>query len=194
MAYKDWHIGAQFGVAIGGALLLVFVGWSYVPNLKQMREDIASKKQELAQLEEEIRKGKILEKNLPSLRREIAQLEIKLGDLKAIIPPVRDDSQLVERIKSLADRSRLAILSTNFQGLRDHEFYKEYPINLVIRGSYHDLAIFFDRLSREARIFNIAGLTIQSQQGGGGQTIQGNFQAITFIYKDDQPAAPGGPS
>jgi type IV pilus assembly protein PilO len=119
-------------------------------------------------------------------------LEIKLGDLKAIIPPVRDDSQLLERVKSLADRSRLSILSINYGNLRDHEFYKEYPINLVIRGTYHDLAIFFDRLSREARIFNIGGLQIQGQSRGGGTSIQSNFAAVTFIYKEDAPTTQGG--
>jgi len=190
MAYKDWPIAAQFGLAVVGAVLIAFAGWSYVPNLKQMREEITSKRKQLDDLNEQIRQGKVLEKKLPDIKREIALLEIKLGDLKAIIPPVREDSQLVERLRSLADRSRLDIVGTQFQGLREADFYWEYPISIVVRGSYHDLAIFFDRLSREARIFNVAGLAMQATPSSPTQTIQASFAAVTFIYKADEEEKP----
>ena len=57
-----------------------------------------------------------------------------------------------------------------------------------LRGTYHNLARFFDRMSRFSRIFNVDNLQITQARGGGQQTIQASFTAKTFVYQESEPA------
>lgn len=190
--YKEWPLWAQFGLSIVVAVGILYLGWNHVPNIKNQRETIVQLKEKVASLQEEVRRGRILAAKEPQLRREIADLELKLEELKAIIPPLKDDAQLLDRLKSLADRSRLQINSVKWANLRDQEFYREYPIAMDIEGTYHDLAIFFDRLSRESRIFNVGGLNMGVSRQGRF-SIHASYTATTFVFKEEEAAAGGKP-
>lgn len=187
--YKEWPLWAQFLTVSIVAVVLFWLGWAKVPGIRDQRQTIVQLSDKLADLREEVRKGRILAAKEPALRREIAELQLKLEELKAIIPPVRDDAQLLDRLKSLADRSRLQINSISYQSLQDDEFYRRYPIKMSIDGTYHDLAIFFDRLSRESRIFNVGGLGIKPARNSRF-TISADFTATTFVFKEEE--AEGG--
>jgi Tfp pilus assembly protein PilO len=86
--------------------------------------------------------------------------------------------------------------------LTDREFFSEWPISVNVEGTYHNLALFFDRISRFSRIINIEDLEISSlQTSKGNHTISSTFTAKTFVYKepeppqpDEQAAAPGAPA
>jgi type IV pilus assembly protein PilO len=190
--YKEWPLWAQFGLSIAVAAVIFFVGWNYVPNIKNQNETIAQLEEKVADLQEQVRRGRILAAKEPQLRREIADLELKLEELKAIIPPLKDDAQLLDRLKSLADRSRLRINSIKWDRLRDQEFYREYPIKMDIEGTYHDLAIFFDRLSRESRIFNVGGLNMGVSRQGRF-SIHASYTATTFVFKEETAESGGKP-
>ena len=55
-------------------------------------------------------------------------------------------------------------------------------------GTYHELGLFFDHLSRMSRIINVNDLTIKPlKRSGGNDTIHAEFVQRTFIYKDEVP-------
>lgn len=184
-SYKDLPLWGQFTIMGVIAVVILFAGYKWIPNIEEQRNTIERLRVELADLKEEVRKGKILAAKEPQLRREIAELQLRLEELKAIIPPVRDDAQLTEKLKTLADRSTLDINKVKYKSLKDEEFYRSYPIDMDIDGTYHDLATFFDRLSRESRIFNVGGLKIKAQRKSSRHSIQATFTATTFVFKEE---------
>lgn len=180
-----------WGHALIALIIVGLGGWYAHTNYIQPRKDeILQKTEELQKLKDEIQKGELLERKLPQLKQEIAELEHQLEELKAIIPPIPDHAQLLQKLTSLADRSRLSIRAYSPQSLQDREFYKEYPIQVDLTGTYHDLAMFFDRLRKQSRIFNISNLRVIAARQGR-ETIQSNFTATTFIYKEDAPPTDG---
>ena len=57
---------------------------------------------------------------------------------------------------------------------------------MEIRGSYHNLASFFDRLSKFARIFNIENFTIKALSNQTDElTISSTFTAKTYIFLEE---------
>ena len=70
------------------------------------------------------------------------------------------------------------------------EFYSEWPIEIVVDGTYHNLALFFDRMSRFSRIINVEDLKINALDNAPGKSIAANFVAKTFIYTGDETGAP----
>ena len=189
MQFKDMPVWGQLTLVVVIAGLLFFGGYKYWPGIEATKEKISKEKRKLEKLQEEIKKGKILERKLPELQAKIEKLEKDLNDLKQIIPEFKDDSELLKRFKNLADRSRLELPQLKPGRLTKREFYKEYPFELSIKGSYHDLAKFFDRLSKQSRIFNVNNVKINSisRRSGVGYSISASFVATTFIYEEAVP-------
>ncbi len=63
------------------------------------------------------------------------------------------------------------------------EFYREFPINMDVVGDYHDLGVFFDRISKYSRIINVDNVQIAANNSGRG-SIRSTFTATTFVYDD----------
>jgi type IV pilus assembly protein PilO len=71
------------------------------------------------------------------------------------------------------------------------EFYQEWPINVDVEGSYHNLAMFFDRVARLSRLVNIGNLKIKARtQQSVSNTINASCVATTFVYVEAPPPPP----
>ena len=189
MDFKKLPFWGQFAVVAGMAIALVAVAFMAYPNFSDMAKRNASYRSELEALQTEIRKGQAIEAKLPEFEKEIENLQTKLNDLLAILPTTPETGELLKWVKNLTDQSNLELKQFNPQALRAVEFYREFPINMEIEGDYHDLGVFFDRISKYSRIINVSNVVIGSRtQGGGKGSIHSTFTATTFVY-DDKAAA-----
>ena len=68
-----------------------------------------------------------------------------------------------------------------------HDFYAEVPIQLDLVGNYHDLARFFDRVSKFGRVVTIGEVTIRAlaADASPGNTIEATCTASTFYFLPD---------
>jgi Tfp pilus assembly protein PilO len=66
----------------------------------------------------------------------------------------------------------------------EREFYYEWPIQIKVDATYHNLALFFDRVSRFSRIINIEDLQIRANKSAA-HTIDATFTLKTYLYIDD---------
>jgi type IV pilus assembly protein PilO len=95
-------------------------------------------------------------------------------------------------VRNLTDQSNLELKQFNPQALRPVEFYKEFPINMEIEGDYHDLGVFFDRISKYSRIINVSNVVIGARTQAGKGSIHSTFTATTFVYDDKAAQAAEG--
>jgi type IV pilus assembly protein PilO len=73
------------------------------------------------------------------------------------------------------------------------EYYQEWPINVDVEGTYHNLGMFFDRVGRLSRLVNVGNLKIANQTTPRpSNTIKVSCVATTFVYVEasPSPAAP----
>ncbi len=186
---KNLPAGGQIGVAAGLAVVLALVGHMAFPNINDMKKKNRSKASQLEQLEQTIKKGLIVQENLPKIEKEIENLLAKLGDLRQILPTEPETGDLLAWIKNLADQSNLELKKFSPGALKPvANTYKEFPISMDITGGYHDLGIFFDRISKYSRIININNVVI-NRNTSGARSIRSTFTATTFIYDDSAERA-----
>jgi type IV pilus assembly protein PilO len=78
------------------------------------------------------------------------------------------------------------------------EYYQEWPINVDVEGTYHNLGLFFDRVGRLSRLVNVGNLKVKAQtQQRPSNTIAVSCVATTFVYVEAPPPgtpAPGAPA
>ena len=185
---KNLPFWGQLLLVIGIAAGLVFVAQYYFPGFSDTQREIEELKTQDQGKQDKIREGHAIEAQLPEFEREIASLKQKLEDLKQILPTVPETGDLLKWIKNLTDQSNLDLKFFSPEALHPVEFYKEFPIRMSVTGDYHDLGLFFDRISKYARIINVTGVNID-QHLGGDPSIKADFTATTFIYDEEAEAA-----
>lgn len=181
---KPWYIGLAVGLGVG----LVLFALGYWRLLQPKRDEIARQEAKLSELQNKIQEGRAAKQELPKFREEVRQLELELDKLLRILPARRNTPDLMRRIRSLAEQGDFTLKRFTPGMLADKEFFSEWPIAIAVDGSYHNLALFFDRISRFSRIINIEDLTVSAmQKPDGPHTITAQFTSKTFVYKEPEP-------
>ncbi|MEO6194739.1 MAG: type 4a pilus biogenesis protein PilO [Thermoanaerobaculia bacterium] len=190
---KPWFVGLGVGLGVG---LLLF-GAGYWRVLQPMRDDYDRSQLQLAELQNKLQEGRAAKQELPKFREEVRQLELELDKLLRILPARRNTPDLMRRIRSLAEQGDFSLKKFNPRTLSDKEFFSEWPIEVDLDGSYHNLALFFDRISRFSRIINVEDLQVSAlppaaknpkdPSAVSPHTITATFIAKTFVYKEPEP-------
>ena len=170
-------------IAAGGVFYL------YAETPKQ--EAIAGRQRELAAIQTRIDKGRDTARQLPEFRRQVAELEERLASLRPILPEEKDVADLLRRIQTLATQSDLTIRGFKPQAITTRELHAEWPIALELEGTYHNLGLFLDRVSKFPRIINVGSIVINGRDAPTSRaTIDVSCTATTFVLLD-RPADPG---
>lgn len=185
---------AQVGVflAIAVAALGGFY-WYYVQDVHVVQ---AAEQAKLDRLRADIAKGSATARQLPQFRQEVAQLEARLDGLRAVLPEEKDVGDLLRRLQTLATQSNLQIKGFKPAPIVTRQMHAEWPINLELDGTYHNLGVFFDRVSKFSRIINVGAVRIKAKdKPAPGSTIDVLCTATTFVLIEPKPAAtPGAPA
>ncbi len=185
---KPWYWAVITGLVLG--VVFCFVMDHYV--FQQTREDISSIEANISKLEREIEKGRAAKRDLPKLEEEIRNLELELDRLRRILPTRRETDTLLKKFKQLMETGHFQLDRFTPQAFIDRDFFWEWPLKVQLRGTYHELGMFFDKLSRFSRIINVSDLAIKGlKKSRGGYTITANFTLQTFIYKEEGEKVPG---
>lgn len=187
---KNWKYALGVGLAIGIALAgAVHYAW-----FRGINADIRNKRAELGELQKKIEEGRAAERRLSQFREEVKRLELELGKLLQILPSKRNTEDLIKRIETLTRQGDFTLKKFTPGDFVPKEFYAEWPIDIALDGTYHNLALFFDRMSRFSRIINVEEMKISTLDNVPGKSITANFVAKTFIYTGEESVgtAPAG--
>jgi len=185
-----WYaqIGAFVVLALAGA------GGYYYYYEMPTREEMKAREQQLVALRADIKKGLDTARKLPEFKSQVADLEGRLANLRAVLPEEKDAADLLNRMQTVAAQSSLKIRSFKPNPPVTKQLHAEWPISLELEGTYHNLALFFDRVGKFTRIINISSVAIKGKdrpdQNG---SITATCTATTFVLLEKpQPGGRGG--
>jgi type IV pilus assembly protein PilO len=143
-------------VAILGTLWGCFVWFFYMPQtekISKLNQDLKSAQDKLARL-------KNVEQNLRAFKKQFKESELKFKEALKLLPDNEEIPTLLTSISNLGAESGLEFIL--FQPQKDvpRNFYAEIPLKLEVTGPYHNVATFFDQVSRLSRIVNIGDVTM----------------------------------
>ncbi len=181
-----------YGYILLAAVIFAIAWFLY---FKPQQAEYERIKAERIQVEAEVAKLQEQKKQLDKVEAELATLTGELQELQKIIPQKEEIDVILRMIQQMAVDSRLEVMRFTPRGEILRDFYAERPILIEVTGSYHNLASFFDRLSKFERLFNIENFTIRAVPNQTDDlTIAASFTAKTYIFVDNkaQPQAKPG--
>jgi len=179
-----WYGQFLVFLVIGAVAFGLFYFMMYSGTQDQIRNlDV-----QIDELDRVIRTAEQKERKLPQLQEEVKRREAVLNQLKEILPEQNEIAGIIKGIESYLSASRLKIQRWSKPVERAHEIYVQHQLSIEVEGTYHNLGMFFDKLSTIKKIFNVTSLTIQPGRKGSDYTIRANFQASTFTYQEKKVA------
>jgi type IV pilus assembly protein PilO len=195
LAKLPWYaqVGAFVVLALGG------IGAFYYYYEESVDAEMASRQTQLVALRADISKGYATAKQLPQFRSQVNDLQVRLESLKNVLPDEKDAADLLRRLQTVATQSNLTIKSFKPAPTLTKQLHAEWPISLELDGTYHNLAIFFDRVGKFTRIINISALDVKGKdKAEPNSTITATCVATTFVLLDKPapkaPVKPGQPA
>lgn len=168
--------------------LLLCVGFYYL-KYKPQAERIQSLKTEIAGQAKKLAELKQAASQALALEAEVAKMEEEFGQLLKLLPDQREIPGLLDNISRLASQSGLEQISFHPQAEQPQEFYAVIPVRLELMGSYHELGVFLDRVSKLDRIVKVENLGLTRLKQVPKLQVGCTVMTYRFIEKAEPKAA-----
>jgi type IV pilus assembly protein PilO len=178
---------------VAGLLVLLFgaaVWFLFLPKY----EEISSLEQKLQGLEKKLATAKINAAELGKFQAKMQEAEAQFKIAMSALPEKEEIPALLTSISKSGQEVGLEFLLFEPKAETRREFYAEIPVAMNIRGDYHNLAIFFDKVARLSRIVNINNITInRSKDVKDPKDLSTACTAVTYKFVEPPPPAPPKP-
>ncbi len=179
----SWPLPIQTGAAAILCVLVIGAGWKFDWSV-QMEEltSVESKEQEHRATFEKKQK-KVA--NLEPLREQMKEMEQSFGDMLRQLP---DKTEVAGLLVDISQTGLSAGLEFElFQPKKEvpTEFYAELPINIVIRGSYHQMGEFVSGIAALPRIVTTHNIKIKKGRTVNNLSLSATAKTYRAIEEDE---------
>ena len=124
--------------------------------------------------------------NLARLEKELRDMERKLKEAVAQLPDRKEIPDLLTNLSNKAREAGLEIVLFRPRNETFQEFYAEVPVDIVVRGGFHNAVGFFDEVGKLNRIVNIDNIEFRNPKVVSDQmTMDISNLATTYRFLDD---------
>lgn len=128
--------------------------------------------------------------NRGAFEAELEDLAASLKQALKELPNDREIPGLLSEIDGLARKSGLDV--RKFQPLPEvtEEYYASVPVAITMDGGFHEVAIFFDRVSKMGRIVSVQDIKLADPvESGTDVTLTVTGKAVTYRFLTDKELA-----
>ena len=196
-------------VAILAGLIVLMVGATVWLLLLPQYEEIGQLDEKLQGLEKKLATAKLNAAELGKFQAKMQEAEAQFKIAMRALPENQEIPSLLTSISKSGQDVGLEFLLFEPKPEIRREFYAEIPVAMSLRGDYHNLAVFFDKVARLSRIVNINNISVTPPivappgKGGvatpdkDGQGLSTLCTAVTYKFVEPLPekaAAPAKPA
>lgn len=176
------------GILIGLIVLLIGVDWSFDYSPRSQR--IFALQQEITGVQDDLDRKRKLTEDLPRLKKQLKGLDSMLNKAVTQLPGRKEIPELLSNISAKAREAGLEVLIFRPQGENPRDFYAEIPVDIVVRGGFHNVVTFFDEVGRLNRLVNVRNIEMRNPKINGAKlSVQTSTQAVTFRFLDEAERA-----
>ena len=170
-------------------LMVIFVAVcvvAYFVDARTELDHLAQEQQHEQQLKEDFKTKAFQAANLEAYRAQLQQMEKTLGTLLRQLPSDTEVPGLLEDISRTGLGSGLEFESIKLLEEKNVEFYAELPIEIRVKGGFHEFGAFVSGVSSLSRIVTLHDFAIEPLSD---QLLSMTITAKTYRYNSEKGAA-----
>lgn len=181
---------AQRILVLALVIVLIVVA-NYVAFVSPAEEELARLDQQVKTLDTQLVQKRAIAQNLARYRVEVERLKQRLNEALTLLPNEAEIPELLQKLAALVEQSDCEMATFEPQGEQVSGFYARIPVKMKIKGNYHSVAVFFDKVSKLARIVNVTDISLKDPDEENSKTVLvAEFMATTFKFVErTTPAA-----
>lgn len=151
-------------------------------------EEIGKLESNVAKLEKEIQKVEKTSRKIKKYRAEMAEAREMFARASSLLPQKQEIPSLLTSISDLGQHSGLDFLSFVPKGEVAREFYADIPVDIKVRGPYHNVGVFLNRISKLPRIVAVSNINMGAPKRVAGEMLlDTSFQLVTYRFIETAP-------
>ena len=160
-------------------------------EIQPTMEEITRRQGERVRLEKEQIDKSAIANNLDQSKRDMAVLERRLAQALTELPNEAEIAELIRSLSEIGTKSGLTIQVIEPKAEVRRPLYAEIPIVMGVQGSYHEIGVFLDSVSKLARIVNVTNIKLGTPKTVNEKIqLQASYIATTFrSVPTEQPGA-----
>jgi type IV pilus assembly protein PilO len=175
-------------VAAAGVVLVALVlGWFWIRPLWEqqaiLQEDIDRLQVRLTQIRKTVAQ-------IEQFKKELQEIDVQIKRISTILPETREIPELLKGISNLGQQNGLEFLLFKPEKENPREFVAEIPVEVNLKGHYHQMGLFFDQVRRQARLVNVRQLEMGGYDEKTSQ-ITARCRLVTYTVLPDGPPGAG---
>jgi type IV pilus assembly protein PilO len=174
-------LGQKVGAVAVVVVLLTAANWYVLVD--PMQQQITQKQGQLRALEDELIQKQSIANNLAQFKHEKEILERRLAQALTELPNEANVDDLIRSLSEIGTKSGLVINTIDPQAEQRQSFYAAIPIVMSVSGSYHEIGVFLDSLSKLARIVNVTNIKMGTAKLTNEKlVVNASYVATTFRF------------
>ena len=158
-----------------------FVYFSFLPKIS----NINTLEKEHTTLETRLAKAKEKANQLKYYQDKLKDAELEFKIVMKKLPEKKEIPDLLSSISQSGRDAGLEFLLFQPEPEQNKGFYAEIPVSIRITGTYHNVALFFDKVARLSRIVNIDDIKMVSTKSNADLIT--SCKAVTYRFVEKEP-------
>ena len=180
---KYLPLDTKIKVLIAIAAVLVPIALFYFLVYQPANSRIAALNRQVASMKKELQRAKIAAKDLPRYKKEMAETRERFEATSILLPRDKEIPALLRNISDLGKGAGLDFLSFKPGKEIPRDFYSEIPVDISIRGPYHNMGFFLDQVSKLDRIVTVNNIKMGSpKQEDGEMLLNSTCRLVTYRF------------
>jgi len=165
------------------AVFLVLVGLFYFLFFQVNYDEIIRLTKQVETANEDLKKVRKAARNLPVHQKELEDARKLFEMTSTLLPKSQEIPNLLRNISDLGRVSGLDFMSFVPGVEIPKDFYAEIPIDIKIKGPYHNLGLFLDKVSKLERIVTVNNIkTEKVEQDSNEMMLYSSCRLITYRF------------
>ncbi len=170
-------------VGIFALLIGPFVYFSFLPKISK----IDALKKESNALETRLNRAKAKASRLKYFQAKLKDAEMEFKVVMKKLPEKKEIPSLLSSVSRSGRDAGLEFILFQPKPERNKDFYAEIPVSITVKGNYHNVALFFDKVARLSRIVNIDDINMTTAKDPNN--LKTSCTAVTYRFVETKPKA-----
>ncbi len=173
-------------IAIYAVTLVVLLGLGFYLLIWPKYGEIGKLEKQLDRVQQQLAKAKKNAAELNDWRNKMKQKQAEYNQVMRALPEKEEIPSLLAGISEVGKDAGLEFMLFQPKGEIKKDFYAEIPVSINVKGSYHQVAVFFDKVANLPRIVNIRDIKMTPDKGDS-HDLTTDCQAVTYKFIDSPP-------